>query len=573
MKTKLERTPGGLFALMRRHPYLLCILLCAILLPFGYAERANITAASCIYLGAVLGVITVAAVFLFNLGRDLTEKLILCGVALAGIALCMVMIGYVENKAIAVAIVALIVALAAVSFLRLNFRIDTVTIIMVLMLLGVAIRFVYCLYTTSTDRQHDVGFWNWTWGHANYIEYWYNNGLKLPDFDVRNIWQYYHPPFHHWLMAALLRLLTTLGVEYETAAQALQILPMLYSSLIMIVSYRIFRMVKLSGTPLIAATAIMCFHPTFILFAGEFNNDILLMLMVMSSILWGLRWFREPTMRNIIPLALCIGLGMMTKLSGWMVAPAVAFFFLVVLIRNIKKPLKTIGQYAVFGVICAPLGLWWQVRNLIKFKVPLTYVPYLNPEDPIYSGNMPLIERLFNFSGQQFSYVYDAYTAYGSPYNEFNPTLGLFKTAMFDEGTNSITAERFPQITVTAPILYWISVVLFLAAFVCFVYMMVKKSDLLSGFERVYFSLLFGVQLVSYYLFCFAYPFTCTLNARYAMLLIPLCAMGMALVLQKTKDSKRPLTIWLRGAMYALTGAFCIMSYVVYTQIGATVLA
>ena len=563
------RTPQGMFLLLRRHPYLLTILLCALLLPFGFADRAKLTTASYIYLGITLSVLFAAAVFFFRLGLNLKENLLLCGIFTAGVTAAMLTVSYVADRTTAIAVTALIAAVGAAVFIRRYFTLDFRKIIALMILLGIAIRFVYVLYTGSGDRQHDVGFFNHTWGHANYIEYWYNNGLKLPDFDVTSIWQYYHPPFHHLLMALLLRTLTALGVEYLTACEAIQILPMMYSSLVMIVCYRIFRMAGLKDHPLMIAEAIVCFHPTFILFGGAFNNDMLLMLMVMSAVMWGLRWYREPTMKHIIPLALCIGLGMMTKLSGWMVAPAVAFLFLVVLIRNIKKPLKYIGQYVVFGVICVPLGLWWQVRNLIKFNVPLTFVPMLNTNDPIYSGDLSLSERLLNFGGQLFSYVYDAYTAYGAPYNEFNPTYGLFKTAMFDEGTNSITAEHFPQITVTAPILYWISVVLFLTCFICFIRMIIKKSRFLDGIERVYFAGIMAVHLISYYLFCFAYPFTCTLNIRYCMPVIPLCAMGLALTLQTARNSKR--AVWFKRSMYILSGAFCAMSYLVYTQIGMTV--
>ena len=570
MDPKTTRSPQGLFLLMRKHPYLLTILICFLLLPFGFADRGNITAASCVYLGVILGAVAAGAIFFFNLGKTLAEKAILSGISLAVIAAGMLIIGYVDNKAVAAAVIALTLTVAIALFIRLSFDLNDTTVIALLIFLGITIRFVYVLYTSWEERQHDVGFFNWEWGHANYIEYWYNNGLKLPDFDVTLIWQYYHPPFHHWLMALLLRVLTTLGVDYSVACEGLQILPMLYSSLIIIVSYRIFRLVKLSGKPLMAATALVCFHPTFILFAGEYNNDILLTLMVMSAILWELRWYRKPVWENIIPLAFCIGLGMMTKLSGWMVAPAAAFLFLVVLIKNIRKPLKYIGQYAVFGSVCAPLGLWWPIRNLIKFNIPLTYVPFLNPEIPMYSGNMPLSERFLNFGGMQLSYVYDALTDLGAPYDEFNPTYGLFKTAMFDEGNNAVTAEHFPQITVTAPILYWISVVLFVTCFVCFVIMMIKKSRMMTGIERGYFALLMGVQLVCYYWFCIAYPFTCTMNIRYCMPVIPLCALGMALLLQHTKDNKKPAVLWFRRTMYALTAAFCFMSCLVYTQIGTS---
>ena len=570
MKQKLQQTPEGLFALMRRHPYLLTILLCGLLLPFGLTDRANITTGSCIYLGVVLGAVSVAAIFLFNLGKNMREKLLLSGIMLACIAASMLTIGFVRNKAFAIAIIALIAAAAAVVFIRFSYKISDTLIIAVLIALGIAIRFVYVLYTGVVDRQHDVGDFTANIGHAGYIKYWYENGLKLPDFDVRNYWQYYHPPFHHMTMAVLLKLLTILGVNFNKASEAIQILPMLYSSLTMIVSYKIFRMVRLKGNPLIAATAIICFHPTFIIFGGSFNNDMLLMLFMMSAILWGLRWYREPTFGNIIPLACCIGLGMMTKLSGWMVAPAVAFVFLVILIKYIKKPLKYIGQYALFGVICVPLGVWWQVRNLIKFKIPLTYVPDLGTNSVMYSGNMPLVQRLFSFGNGQLDFVYGSITLVGAPYNEYNPTLGLFKTAMFDECANSINDVHFPQIHITGPILFWISVVLFLICFGCFIVSMIRKSENINGVERVYFTLVFGVILVSYYMFCIAYPLSCSFNIRFCMPLIPLCAMGLAMVLQRSESSQKAISTWLRRGMYALSAAFCCMSYVVYTQVALT---
>ena len=568
MKEKLQRTPEGLFTLMRRHPYLLTIVLCGLLLPFGLADRANITAGSCVYLGVVMGAISVTAVFVFNLGKNRSEKLLLSGIMLACITAGMLTIGFVENKAYAVALVALIAASAAVFFIRIAYKVNDAVIIAVLIALGIAIRFVYILYTGSVDRQHDGGNFNDIRGHMGYIKYWYDYGLKLPDYDVRIYEQHYHPPLHHWLMALLLRGLTAIGVNFPTAAEAIQILPMLYSSLTMIVSYRVFRLVKLCGNPLIAAMAIVCFHPTIIIFGGSYNNNIQLLTLVMGAILWGLRWYREPVMRNIIPLALCIGLGMMTKLSGWMAAPAVAFVFIVVLIRHIKKPLRYIGQYAVFGVICIPLGIWWQVRNLIKFQVPLSYIPNFGEQSFMYSGNLPLTQRLFSFGNGQLDFVYGSITIVDAPYNEYNPTLGLFKTAMFDECANSINDVHFPQIHITGPILFWISVVLFLTAFVCFVVSMVRKSGNMDGAERVYFSLLFGVELVSYYLFALAYPHSCTFNIRYCMPLIPLCAMGLALVLQRSESSQSALSTWFRRVMYAVSGAFCCMSYIVYTQVG-----
>ena len=120
---------------------------------------------------------------------------------------------------------------AMCALMRVTDNLSDRNFIMLMIAAGVMLRLTYDLYTGFSERQHDVGYFNHTWGHANYIEYWYNNGLKLPDFDVRMIWQYYHPPFHHWLMALLLKLLNICGMEYMKACEALQILLLLYSQL------------------------------------------------------------------------------------------------------------------------------------------------------------------------------------------------------------------------------------------------------------------------------------------------------------------------------------------------------
>ena len=569
MSVKEKQPIERLFHSLAKHPYLSVIAMCVLLFFFGYCEKSNLTGGSYLYAGAVSIAIFAGLTFLGKVGKNKNENLILFvfASAFAGAALYLI---YATGNSIPLMLWLFLFMLAVFALvLRSVGQLDTRTLVMLMIAAGIILRFVYVLYTDSGSRQHDVGYWNWKWGHANYIEYWFKNGLKLPDFDVRQIWQYYHPPLHHWLMAALLRLLTNLGMEYEKACQALQILPMIYSSLILVVSYRIFRFVKLNGLPLVIAMTVLCFHPTFVLMGGFFNNDILCVLLMMLSILFALKWYREPTLKRIIPIALCVGLGMMTKLSGWMVAPAIAILFLYVFIKNIRSWLRFIGQFALFGVICAPLGLWWQVRNLLKFQIPLTYVPYLNEQDAQYCGNMTVTKRLFDFGHGQLDFVYDAFTDpnFGAPYNEYNPTVGLFKTAIFGEGQNGISDIHFPQIATTGPILFWIAAILGVFCFISFVAMMLSNRTGLDGISRVFFSVLAATMLGSYYLFCFQFPFTCTMNIRYCVPLIPLFAMGLGLLLQRF-SGKTPAERALRYSTVALVAAFCVMTGVVYTQIG-----
>ena len=136
------RTPQGMFLLMRRHPYLLTILLCALLLPFGFADRAKLTTASYIYLGITLSVLFAAAVFFFRLGLNLKENLLLCGIFTAGVTAAMLTVGCVADRTTAIAVIALIAAVGAAVFIRRFSTLDFRKIITLMLLLGIAIRFV-----------------------------------------------------------------------------------------------------------------------------------------------------------------------------------------------------------------------------------------------------------------------------------------------------------------------------------------------------------------------------------------------------------------------------------------------
>ena len=572
MKQDTKRSLEFIFHKLSKHPFISVTVMCTLLFFFGFCEKTSFTTESYFYAGTVLIAIFALLILLGRIGTGFGEMITIFAVSSGFAVGGLLLISAYDNSPALILWLSLFLLAVFVALMRVTDTLTARNFIIVMMAAGVILRYVYCLYTGSGDRQHDVGYFNWTWGHANYIEYWYKNGLKLPEFDVRQIWQYYHPPLHHWLMALFLKLLTLCGMKYEAACQALQFLPFLWSALTMAVAYRIFRFAKIKELPLVIATAIMCFHPTFVLMGGFFNNDMLCVLLMMLSIMFALKWYRKPTLPNIIPIALCVGLGMMTKLNAWMVAPAIAVIFLYVFVKNIKSWLKYVGQFAVFGAISVPLGLWWPIRNLIKFDIPLTYVPYLSETDPQYLGNMTFFERFFGFGDGQLSFVYQAFTDpnFGASYNEYNPTTALIKTSLFGEGQNGISDIHFPQIVTTGPILFWIGVVLAALCFISFIVMMISKKSGLDGMSRIFFAVLAATLLGSYYYFCFKFPFTCTMNIRYCVPLIPLFAMGLGLLLQRF-SGKTPLERGLRYTAYVLVAAFAVMTCVVYTQISLPV--
>ncbi len=442
--------------------------------------------------------------------------------------------------------------------------IDDKILCCLIILSGVILRLMYVTYTPITYRQHDVReFFTGNDGHAGYIEYIFNNHA-LPDFDPRTRWQFYHPPLHHIICAVWLSVLKLFGIEPMYAGvNSLNLLTVIYSSLFSFFAFRLYLKLDLKSTALYAATAITAFHPTLIILSGSINNDMLSALFAMLAIYYTVRWAQEQKISDIIKIALSIGLGMFTKLSAGLIAPAVAAVFLIVFIKNIKNFKKYIGQFALFAVICCPIGLFWSVRNYIKFGMPLNYVPLLSEDSGQFIDVSPL-RRLTDWSFNQFASPFTQWEDMGHPYNEYNPFIALLKNSMFDELTyfnRSITLQSF------CTALFFVNIIII--AFALFAMVMVifkgKKMPLeVKALLGIVFLAVFG----NYVVFCINYPHVCTQNTRYCVPLITVGAVFAGYFIQGAKDAenKKYGKIYAKSAkfLYGCTVCFALLSTFVY---------
>ncbi len=419
--------------------------------------------------------------------------------------------------------------------------------------MGFFLRFGYILRFPCNRMQHDVRTFDDAGGHAGYIAYLYREG-HLPDFDVREVWQFYHPPLHHSLCAGWMHLLDALRFPQEQIREAVQVLPFTYSCLMLAVFILLLRHFELKGSAFVIPCAIMAMHPSQIILAGSLNNDMLSILFMGASLLLMLRWFRKPQLSTILCLALTIGLGMLTKLSAWMAAPAAAVLFLLKLVREPKgQRRKLLLQYILFGVVCIPIGLFWSVRNLLGWNVPPTYIPMLPDDSAQFVGNHPITERLFDLSPHQFRYIYDCYEMYGQDYNEYNPLIGLLKTAVFDE---FVGTEKFPAVTGFGEVLFWAQVLLVLASLLAGIAVLRRKEHLP---EKLALLLTYGVTFLSYLSFCIVYPHTCTQSFRYAVPTLYTSLLFLGLWLRPERLPKS-----LRITISSVTSVFLAASFAIY---------
>lgn len=391
---------------------------------------------------------------------------------------------------------------------------------------GVMLRTSYVLYTAIWTRQHDVIDFNVGEGHAGYIEYIYYN-LSLPQGDPREKWAFFQPPLHHIISGLWMRFCAHFGLLYRQVQENVQLLTLFYICTITILTLFICKELKLKSWGIRIALLIVCFHPALTLMSGSINNDALSLVLAVLAVYLVILWYKAPSFKLIVMLALAIGLSMMAKLSGGTVAPAVAALFLLKLIKDKENIGKYILQYIVFGIIVFPLGLWWEIRNMVSFDMPFNYIPPVGEQ-----LNEPLIRRLFDFTCHS---VYPAMVSNGDTYNEYNVFLTLFKTSLFDDANLALESGN---ITMFAVIMFFTALVLAVISFIATILILIDKKGRygIASEHKLLFGVLYITLLVSYFSFALSSHNYSAMNFRYIALIIPVEAIFLGIFTDACAD-------------------------------------
>lgn len=400
-----------------------------------------------------------------------------------------------------------------------------------IILLGILIRCSYVLLSGLYDRQHDAGVYTGMGtdfinpGHIGYIEYIYKFH-KLPDLNPYELFAYYHPPFHHIISFLWLQLNIALGVTESLAFENLQVLTLLYSCLCTVVTYKILKILTVKGNGLYIGLAFMTFHPATVIMAGSVNNDMLTILFMCLIIFGSLKWIREKNLKNLVKLALYIGFGMITKLNSAVLAIPLAIVFLMhfISVLRSKKPeeiLKWIKNYCIFGIIVAPIGLSWILRNLILFGEK-PGVPVPGETSPMYTATYSLWDRLGIPSLADLRIAFPFHPISAKACN--NTWVIMFHTSLF--------AEEYPTdlpdvLLILCQITYVLAIFFGISAAVLLAVVLMKKLTLLE--DRIFLLIGYIVMLISFAAFVIIYPYTCSSDFRYVAICLVYVAIALGL--------------------------------------------
>ena len=359
--------------------------------------------------------------------------------------------------------------------------------------IGVILKTIYIFKTSIYERQHDV-MTTVDSGHLGYIYLLYTTH-HLP---TTNTWQFYHPPLWHFMGATWLHLNNLFKINFAQALEGLQILTLLLSSYSVIVVNEICKKIKLQDTYRQLTNLIFAVHPFFIIMSGHINNDMLLLFLQLLIILLLINYQEDKSIKNIVYLAFATGFCVMTKMNGALMAAPILFIFIKEFIHIIKKEKDQIKTFFlkmfIFGTISLPIGLWFQVRNLLLFGKNIVPAPGLW----LYRGDVSLYRRFFKLSITQL-------LRFAKMNKDYNLPAFILKSSIFGE-------YSFEKTGAIATVMLAFNIMLILFSLACmFIYFKKRKTNTIMNMLFITWL----TTMVSMIIFNIKYPYTCSMDFRY----------------------------------------------------------
>ena len=563
---------GKAMSIIASHPYLCVFALCMLLTPFCFGSLWQMP--SYAVPSALALLIAGAAVFIWDKCRKrslpVISTVLLIAAATAALTLGANAFSHSEYRILWIFLIGCVVLSILYGVLykpKLKRQFNSALIIGMSFLL----KFCYVLCTATDRRQHDVGSFSTTeqtQGHLGYISYLYNNH-RLFQEDYRSMFQFCHPPFHHSICAVWVAVWKDIfHVSQERAVESLEMLTLFYSMCVLISAYLIFRYFKLEGKALYIPLMVVAFHPCFTYLSAFLNNDALMWALFTGAVLTTLRWYSEPTLKNIMKISLCVGLGMMSKVSAALVAPPIALVFLIVFIRNFRTSWKKfIGQFAAFGAVCIPLGIWFPVRGLLRWDIPLNYVQELSESLSQNIRDLPFLQRVTDFSPSQYARVFENWAWHDENgvlcgVNESNPLIAIMKNSVFSEHIGENDFEGMDYMIPLCVVLFWLGVAIAAFAFAAMIITFVRDRSM-DVTQKLFIGLVYALLVGNLYLMCAEYPMVCTMNFRYIMPTVVTGALFMGMLLRRKIGKRFNIAVAVPVASFS---ALSTLIYIVVSQ-------
>ncbi len=283
--------------------------------------------------------------------------------------------------------------------------------------------------------------------------------------------------------------------------------------------------------------ALFCFFPMQGILANLVNNDAMVYFLMTAIIYTGYKWYLSGAWNDVLAVSGLFLIAGLIKFSVLMLLPAVAILGLCRLIQAQNKLSRVLwGQFTVIG-LGVVLGFCWG-WFLLYYHLPL--VP--PPQDVVLQdmSQYTLGERLFSVSQLLVPFA-DVRAGQIEP----NVFFALLKTALFGEWTWAQGIWSF--------VLYVLGMVL--AALLVLSFFSLCRFRLGRDYAFNLFALVLSFVVVASWMnFWLEYPYFCSVQFRYVVILLPISLLWLGNYLSQKSLPKAVNTIlagWLMLFVFA----------------------
>lgn len=426
-------------------------------------------------------------------------------------------------------------------------KIETIFIFLII----ISILLGYNCYSPYWSRQHDSRsfYYPENGGHFGYIGYIFTNN-SLPNGSPMDIWCFYNPPLFYIVSTLVMKTVMLFINSIDISFEIVQLFSFIYMLIFDIYVYKILKEIGIKKS-LIPSLLLTALAPAMIIMSGSINNDILSIMLSTMAIYYTIIWYKDDTLKNLIKIALTISLAIMTKISAALIAVAIAIVFLTKVIKNKTEIKKYIKHFAIFAIIALPIGLWFPIKNLVLYDMPITYVQSVDESNTANISKYSMLDRFFKINPSHLDNINIDMSLENADYNIYLTTI---KSFIIDE---YIDYEQNQTLKTIIFGIFYLSITFSIFYLITIIYAIIKRKELNNW---MYFLMLIGIlSIISYIKFCFDFPFTFTMNFRY---IVPTLITYSAIIGLASDDNKY---IYLANTI--LSTLFTCLSILMFTMI------
>ena len=188
---------------------------------------------------------------------------------------------------------------------------------------------------------------------------------------------------------------------------------------------------------------------------------------------------------------------------------AIGVTFIIKLGNNRKEVKKYIKYFSLFALISLPIGLWYPIKNLIIYDIPITYVQSVERDHEASTEKYSILDRFFSVESKDtFDNVNVTMVGEKMDYNIFVTTI---KSFIVDE---EIQYENNKILDICVHLIFFLSLLLPII-FILNVIYVISNYKKINNPWILFFMLIFLLEVLAYLRFCFEFPFVFTMNFRY----------------------------------------------------------